>query len=334
MTQRWTRRSIPLLWLILTLPLIAGDRPARDWNQCPALVTLETTETVYALGDTHGDYKRLVDLLAGGGLLAGHPDSPQQATWSGGRSILVVTGDMIDKWKNSLKVIALMRALAASAASQGGRVIISVGNHEAEFLNDPKGGKTKDFRKELKDAGIKPKDVAGGTDSEGIGAFLLCLPFGERVNDWFFSHAGSTGGRTYLRLNTDIESGFDQSGYAAGVLLGSLGLLEARLKPPWWEKSNDTPIQSIARLLSYADALGVKHIVFGHQPGNYTFNDGSKRKKGTMFAKSGALAVLIDMGMSRGVDNSKGGLLRIEGTGPAETATTVFPDGSKQPLWP
>ena len=68
----------------------------------------------------------------------------------------------------------------------------------------------------------------------------------------------------------------------------------------------------MARLLGYADALGVKHIVFGHQPGNYTFNDGSKRKKGTMFENFGGLVFLIDMGMSRGVDYSQGALLRIE----------------------
>lgn len=90
----------------------------------------------------------------------------------------------------------------------------------------------------------------------------------------------------------------------------------------------------MARLLGYADALGAKHIVFGHQPGSYTFNDGSKRKKGTMFDNFDGLVFLIDMGMSRGVDYSKGALLRIEGTGSGETATAVFADGSQEQLWP
>ena len=127
----------------------------------------------------------------------GVPASPQQVTWSGGRSILVVTGDMIDKWNQSLEVIALMRALISSAASQGGRVVISTGNHEAEFLEDPH---------EQQDEGVSEgaegrrtssrAEVADGTDSEGIGRFLLCLPFASRVNGWFFSHAGSTKGRT------------------------------------------------------------------------------------------------------------------------------------------
>lgn len=323
------KRCLSALLLIFALPLFA-ETPPRNWGRCPAVVTLETNERVFALGDTHGDYDRLVTLLAAGKLIDGIPDAPDAVRWSGGRSLLVVTGDMIDKGTQSLKVIALMRALTASAASQGARVVISVGNHEAEFLADPDGSKTKEFRKELKAAGIKPRDVADGMDEQGIGRFLLCLPFASRVNSWFFSHAGSTNGRTLRRLAEDVQKGIDDEGYDAKVLLGKKGLLEARMKPPWWERPGDEPIESIARLLGYADALGAKHIVFGHQPGDYAFNDGSTRKKGTMFQNFGGLVFLIDMGMSIGVDYSHGALLRIE----RDSATAVFPDGSEKRVWP
>jgi hypothetical protein len=320
-----------LALIVLAASLFAADTPPRNWGRCPAVVTLETSETFYALGDTHGDYNRLVDLLAAGKLIAGVPASPDKVTWSGGRSMLVVTGDMIDKWKHSLKVIALMRALTTSAATQGGRVVISVGNHETEFLADPTDSKTKEFQNELTAANIKPADVANGTDSEGIGKFLLCLPFATKVNGWFFSHAGSTKGRTLTQLVNDLQQGIDTDGYNTKVLLGKKGLVEARMKPaPWWENPGDSPIQSQARLLSYADALGVQHIVFGHQPGTYTFNDDTTRKKGTMFTKFGGLVFLIDMGMSRGVDYSKGGLLRIT----SDSATAVFADGTEKQLWP
>jgi len=324
-------RAILALLLIAALPLFG-----RDWQRCPAVATVDTQETVYALGDIHGDYKRLVTLLVAGHLMTAAPSAPDQAAWSGGHAILIVTGDMIDKWDHALDVIALMRALTASAASQGGRVVISAGNHEAEFLNDPKSSKTQDFQDELKAAKIKPLDVAGGIDSEGIGKFLLCLPFATRVNDWFFSHAGSTKGRTLTQLIADLQTGFDASGYKAGVLLdGDSGLLEARMKPPWWEKPGDKPMDSVARLFGYADALGVKHIVFGHQPGGYTFNDGSTREKGTMFQNFHGLVMLIDVGMSRGVDKtgkgySHGALLRID----KDTATEIGADGKEKQIWP
>lgn len=316
--------------LLLVVAFLAVPSFGRDWKECPAVVSLQTGDVVYALGDTHGDYERLVKLLAAGKLIDGIPSSPEQAKWSGGHATLVVTGDLIDKWKHSLHVIACLRALTASAAAQGGQVIVSAGNHEAEFLADPHGSKTEEFRDELKAAGIKPNDVANGTDSAGIGQFLLCRPFAMRVNDWFFSHAGSTKGRTLAQLTTDIQNGVDADGYATKVLLGNKGLLEARMKPPWWENEGDQPLESIARLLGYADALGVHHIVFGHQPGTYTFNNGSERKKGTLFQNFGGLVFLIDTGMSRGVDYSHGALLRIE----SAKATLVFPDGTEKGVWP
>lgn len=329
------RRSLLALLLLLALPLFGREAtPSRHWGRCPAVVVFETSEVVHVLGDTHGDYVRLVELLAGGKLIASAPASPEQVNWTGGRSVLVVTGDLIDKWTNSIGVITLMRALVQSAASQGGRVVISTGNHEAEFLADPTGSKTAEFQKELTAAGIKPRDVAAGTDQEGIGKFLLCLPFASRVNRWFYSHAGSTNGRTLQQLDNDIRKGFDEEGYGTNVLLGKKGLLEARMKPPWWEKAGDEPIESEFRLLGYADALGVHHIVFGHQPGNYVLNDGSKRKKGQMFEHFDGLVFLIDMGMSEGVDYSHGALLRIERKGDRETATRVLPDGSEKQIWP
>lgn len=324
-------RVLFALAVLLAATLSHAATPPRNWGRCPAVVTLQSDEPFYALADTHGDYDRLVTLLAAGKLITGVPASPDAVQWTGGRAILVVTGDMIDKWKQSLNVIALMRALMTSAAKQGGRVVISTGNHEVEFLDDPTSNKTSEFQKELKAANINIQEVADGTDAGGIGRFLLCLPFATRVNDWFFAHAGSTKGRTITQLIADLQSGIDSDGYGAKVLLGNKGLVEARMKPaPWWEQSGDKPIDSEARLLGYADALGVKHIAFGHQPGTYTFNDGTSRKKGTLFQKFSGLVFLMDMGMSRGIDYSNGALLRITST----NATALYPDGTQNQIWP
>jgi hypothetical protein len=334
MVREIVRRSGVVLFAVFVAFSSVAASPPRNWQACPATVDLQTAKTVYALGDTHGDYDRLVTLLVAGKLLSGVPSSPATAVWSGGATTLVVTGDLIDKWTQSMQVVALFRALIASAPQQGGQVVVTAGNHEAEFLSDPTGSKTAEFQGELKAAGISPVTVANGTDSGGIGAFLLCRPLGARVNDWFFSHAGSTSGLTFTQLTTAIQKGVDADGYATAVLLGDKGLLQARMKPPWWEKPGDKPIDSIARLQGYADALGVKHIVFGHQPGTYTFNDGSKRKKGTLFENFNGLVFLIDMGMSRGVGYSTGALLRIDQTAAGETAVAIYADGSQAPIWP
>ncbi|HEV7428964.1 MAG TPA: hypothetical protein VGQ46_21630 [Thermoanaerobaculia bacterium] len=53
-----------------------------------------------------------------------------------------------------------------------------------------------------------------------------------------------------------------------------------------------------------------------------------------MFTNFSGLVFLIDMGMSRGVDYSKGGLLRIAGSGSQQTATEILSDGTQKQLWP
>jgi hypothetical protein len=315
-------------------PAWASSAPSRDWDACPAIVEVDTTRDIYAVGDVHGDYERLLKLLMAGHLIAEEPKWPKNVEWTGGKAVLVCTGDLIDKWHHGVDVIELLRALRKSAAKQGGRVIVSSGNHEAEFLDDPQIKKASDFRHELKDQGVEPEDVAGGTDSLGLGKYLLCLPFAARVNGWFFSHAGSTGGRTLKKLRKDVQNGVDADGYGTDVLVGDKGLLEARMKPPWWEKKKDDPETSVERLRKYADALGVRHIVFGHQPGHYKFNDGSERERGTIFQNFDGLVFLIDVGMSRGVGDSKGILLHIQREGDSETATAIDRDDGTRQLWP
>ena len=150
----------------------------------------------------------------------------------------MITGDLIDKGSDSLGVIALMRKLQSDAASRGGQVIISMGNHEAEFLAEPTGRKTRDFAAELKETGLDPTDVANCNGD--LGQFLCNLPIAVRVNNWFFSHGGNTKNRTIPELSAAIEAGFDKDGFASTELIGHNSILEARLNKkgphglPWF----------------------------------------------------------------------------------------------------
>jgi hypothetical protein len=336
-------------WLGLTLSLVglrpeaagsaAKDKPkaapvARDWKAHPAVVEVDTTADVYALGDVHGDYDRLVTLLVAGKIIANDPSTPKKVRWAAGRSVLVCTGDLIDKWHQSVPVLELFQALAAGAARAGGRVVVLAGNHEAEFLAHAGAGKKfADFVKELRARGTTPEDVAAGRDPLGLGAYLRGLPFAARVNDWFFAHAGNTQGRTRARLGADLRQGVDRKGFAAPVLLAADSLLEARLHPaPWWERAGDRPGQGRERLAGYVKALGVQHLVIGHQPGKVRFADGGSRRAGEMAQHFDGLLFLIDVGMSRGVGNSTGALLHVQ-AGKSPRARALFPDGTSRPLW-
>ena len=312
-----------------------GPKAKRDWTKHPVVVEVDTTEDVFAVGDAHADPDRLTGVLLAAKIIEGTPAKPSQVKWAAAKSVLVVTGDMIDKWHDSLKVIELLRALQTAAAAQGGQVIITMGNHEAEFLADPHGRKTKEFGNELKAAGLKRTEVANCAGD--LGTFLCELPIAARVNDWFFSHAGNTNKQTIRALSAAIEAGFATDAFATKELIGDNSILEARLNNkgpnglPWFDNgSSKTDPQKL--LTSYVTALGVHHLVQGHQPGKVKFPDGKKRNEEDMFQRYGLL-FLIDSGMSRGIEGSKstGGALRI--TGSAKKAIVICANGQEHTIW-
>jgi hypothetical protein len=335
------RLALGALCCALALSVCAGvaDSAAasRDWAKYPAIIQLDTTEDVFAIGDPHGDPKRLAGALAGAKLIDDASVAPDRAKWAGGKSILVVTGDMIDKGTDSIGVITLLRTLQSDAASRGGRVIITMGNHEAEFLADPLGDKTEEFSKELTAAQMDPKAVA---DCSGdIGQFLCGLPIAVRINDWFFSHGGNTDNRTMQQISAAIEAGFATDGFATKELVGKNSILEARLNKkgpnglPWFQdgKASTDPQKLLAK---YVATLGVKHLVQGHQYNAVKFPDGRNRKEEHFFQRYGLL-FLIDTGMSRGIEDSDsvGGALRITGSGGDQKAIVICPNGDEKTIW-
>jgi hypothetical protein len=323
--------------LVSTGSAQAAGKASRDWSKFPAVTELTTGEDIYAIGDPHGDPERLAGVLLAAKLIASVPGTPAQAKWAGGKAVLVVTGDLIDKWTDSLQVIALLRALQADAPSHGGQVLISMGNHEAEFLSDPLGKKTLEFSAELKAAGLDATDTANCKGD--LGQFLCQLPVAVRVNDWFFSHGGNSNKQTIAELNASIAAGFAKDGFATTELVGDNSILEARLNKkgpgglPWFQDgSSKTDPQKL--LTKYVGKLGVQHLVQGHQYGKVKFRDGKDRDEEDFFQRYGLL-FLIDSGMSRGIEDSTstGGALHISGSGNAQQAVIICANGSEQKIW-
>ena len=300
----------------------------RNWDKHPAIVQVDTEQPIYVIGDPHADPDRLSALLVGAKIIAAPvPQPPSALSWTADKAVVVFTGDLIDKWSKSLEVIALVQSLQSAAANQGGQVIVTMGNHEAEFLADPTADKTKDFQNELAAAKMNPADIAACQGE--LGKFLCQLPFAARVNDWFFSHGGNTAGRTLSKLASDLQSGVDKDGFETSELTAGDSLLEARLdNSPWFEPQGGANAKTT--LQNYCTALGVHHIVQGHQPGSVTFDDGTKRKAGEMFQRYG-LIFLEDTGMSQGVEDSHGAALLISPKN--QTATAICFNGTSTVIW-
>src|SRR5262245_36606216 len=84
----------------------------------------EGVERIVAVGDIHGAFNALVDILRTAGII------DQRQRWTGGRAHLAQLGDVVDRGPDSRKVLDLYRRLEREAASAGGRVHFLLGNHE------------------------------------------------------------------------------------------------------------------------------------------------------------------------------------------------------------
>ncbi|MBV6417715.1 MAG: hypothetical protein CMLOHMNK_02469 [Steroidobacteraceae bacterium] len=97
---------------------------ARAAAQCEQPWSCTGVARIVAIGDVHGALAEYESILRATGLIdaTGH--------WAGGESFLVSTGDLIDRGPGSSAVIALLRRLEAEAPAAGGRVLVTLGNHE------------------------------------------------------------------------------------------------------------------------------------------------------------------------------------------------------------
>jgi hypothetical protein len=297
-----------------------ATRFPRDWVAHPAVVTIANAQGIDAAGDFHGDAEVAYHLLASAGLITA--TSPR--AWAGGQRVLVVTGDLIDKGSAALPIIDLLMTLEPQAREAGGRVVVTLGNHEAEFLANPADPKSAVFQAELRAAGLDPAKVAAGETA--YGAWLNNLPVAALVDGWFFCHSGDSEGRTAASISKKFTEAVDgPAGYGDDFLLGMGSILEANA---WWQKG----VSDVATLDEYLAALPAKHIVLGHDPGEIAFplDPQGKRKEGELAARYDGRLFMIDVGMSYAVGESNGALLRITNG----AATTVFVDGTTAPLWP
>lgn len=77
-----------------------------------------------AIGDVHGAYPQFVALLQHIGLI------DAKLNWIGGSTVLVQTGDVIDRGTESRASLDLLMSLERQAPRKGGQVIPLLGNHE------------------------------------------------------------------------------------------------------------------------------------------------------------------------------------------------------------
>ncbi len=126
---------------------LSGNGRASRWLLRRSLVALVAATTIHAapparivaVGDVHGAADAFVSILQKASLI------DAQKRWTGGTSILVQTGDLLDRGPGVRQILDLLIALEPQAAAAGGRVQALMGNHEVMNII----GETRDVAPEL-----------------------------------------------------------------------------------------------------------------------------------------------------------------------------------------
>jgi hypothetical protein len=249
---------------------------------------------IVAVGDLHGDLDNTLGALR----LAGLVD--ERGAWAGGTSVLIQTGDLMDRGDDARALLDLFPRLAREAEAASGRVINLLGNHEIMNMFG-------------QDEAVSVKDVEafGGSDArrralgpEGSqGRWLRSLGIAHQEGDIIFVHGGisaamaargvqalNDGARQELLDGTRLLAGPSKP---SGPILGREG-------PTWyrgyWLNEETAACQELAEALR---VLGARRMVMGH----------TTQKEGRIKSRCGGAALAVDTGLA---DYAGGHLAALE----------------------
>jgi len=277
--------------LLTAAPLLGSDSPRKD--------SFDGVERIVAIGDIHGDYDALIGLLRTTKL------TPSNGTsWSGGRSHLVLVGDLIDRGNASRKVMDLVISLEGHAASAGGQVHALIGNHETMNVfgdwryvvkadyDSFRGPNSEDLRQEMMEAAWLEAKRTNGALSEGEfrKKFEAEHPLGWVERQRAFS-AGGKYGKWLQQKNAVIkvnELVFLHGGIGPKYAAAAMDSLNERIRaemadpskaadgvaidpdgPLWYRGLVELPESDRTATDAAAQFLknhDVRHIVVGHTP--------------------------------------------------------------------
>lgn len=232
---------------------------------------LPAPDRLVAIGDIHGDLEAFHRALR----VAGATD--EHGRWTGGKLVVVQTGDQIDRGDDDRAVIELTDQLKDVAVAAGGRFVSLIGNHEAMNVNGDLRYVTPGGAALFADVDTSrtPPSVLAQFPAEQRGrvaAFQPGGPFARRFAErdvvamaggTVFVHGGVTLGLVRYgigRINRETRAWMNGNGPMPFPVKDPDG-------PLWTRRYSEDDLGiDCAGLAAALDALGAKRMVVGHTP--------------------------------------------------------------------
>ena len=269
-------KRVPLAALLLLLAACGSSQNATPEPETPAprVVPPPTInpapERLVAIGDVHGDHDAMVAALT----LAGVIDD--EGHWSGGQTVVVQTGDQLDRGDAEQQILDHLAQLEQEAWAAGGAMHVLNGNHETMNveldLRYVTPGGFVDFAEFAPPVAEQDAELLGYEEGERgrVAAFRPGGPYarmlGTRntavvVGDTAFVHGGILPNHAELGLesiNRTIQDWMVGDASHPAALVGGDG-------PVWVRNYSDSTTVDDCALLDEALAMiGAARMVVGH----------------------------------------------------------------------
>ncbi len=251
-------------------PATKASSLAAGVSPLPAALTRASPDRLVAIGDLHGDLAHARRALR----MAGAIDARDQ--WTGGRLVVVQTGDEIDRGDDDRAILDLVEDLKKQAAAAGGELIALLGNHEVmnaslDFRYVTAGGFATFSLFEPGDAAAAATGALT-SESKGRGAAFApggvyarlesSRPFVAQVGGTVFVHGGILPKHVAYgldRMNDELDA------WLAGQRREPPAVVVAEDGPIWTRAySSEDGHPDCADLAAVLAELGAKRMVVGH----------------------------------------------------------------------
>jgi hypothetical protein len=148
-----------------------------------ATLVYEGVDSLYVIGDSHGEFDTVAGLLQNAGLI------DAELHWTGGTRHLVMLGDLFDRGADVTRLLWFVYGLEREAEAAGGRVHTVLGNHEIMvMIGDPR------YVSDKEDSIAKLHNVGYSELFEPhtsvLGRWLASKPALLRIEDVLLAHGG------------------------------------------------------------------------------------------------------------------------------------------------
>ncbi|KAI9101685.1 Metallo-dependent phosphatase-like protein [Phlyctochytrium arcticum] len=275
-------------------------------NVVKAAPVIASPQRIVAIGDLHGDFPAALDVLRMAGVIDANGE------WNGGDTVLVQTGDIVDRGTDTIKLYNLFGNLTMQAPATGGKVVQLLGNHEIMNMSEDLRYVTKE---DIDTFGSMEARKEAWSRDGWLGNRLRNLDIIDMVNGTVFVHGGIS--PTYAKKGIQAMNAEARKAYQLDPpkmdqieLFGDEG-------PLWYRGfALDAEPAICTGLDQSLEALNATRMVIGHTP-----QDESRK----ILSRCQNKVLVIDMGISAAYGSNRAVLqiLRDELTG-------IYKDGLKE----